>query len=160
MQQTRSAIFVLRCWYKVGNLFNALASVTTESRHRPSRSGNPTTQARSYPNDYFTPPPVCVRVFSNKGEVERGELSPTSVAHLSQNILLPLLLQEAQHAADEFCPTSQVHYNLDKIGSMLYCAVQHLTGVDILLWLLIMSETLECFIACLNAPHSSMVFIW
>lgn len=43
-----------------------------------------------------------------KGEAERRALSPTSVAHLSQNVLLPLLLQEAQRVAVESCPSTKV----------------------------------------------------
>lgn len=47
-----------------------------------------------------------------QGEAERRRLSPTSVAHLSQNVLLPLLLQEAQRAAAERSPSSQVYSTL------------------------------------------------
>ena len=37
-------------------------------------------------------------------------MSPTGVAHLSQNVLLPVLLEEAQRAAVESCPSTQVHH--------------------------------------------------
>lgn len=47
---------------------------------------------------------------SDKGEAERQALSPTGVAHLSQNVLLPVLLEEAQRAAVESCPSTQVHH--------------------------------------------------
>ena len=60
-----------------------------------------------------TPPPApprspCVRCVRTKGEAERQALSPTGVAHLSQNVLLPVLLEEAHRAAVKSCPLTQV----------------------------------------------------
>lgn len=45
-------------------------------------------------------------------------MSPTGVAHLSQNVLLPVLLEEAQRAAVESCPSTQVHHNTHHCTSM------------------------------------------
>ncbi|CAM9098191.1 unnamed protein product [Laminaria digitata] len=50
------------------------------------------------------------------GEAERRRLSPTGVAHLSQNVLLPLLLEEAQRTAAELCPSSQVVFDAEATG--------------------------------------------
>ncbi|CBJ25915.1 Monooxygenase [Ectocarpus siliculosus] len=50
------------------------------------------------------------------GEAERRALSPTGVAHLSQNVLLPLLLQEAQRVAVESCPSTKILFNAEMTG--------------------------------------------
>lgn len=52
---------------------------------------------------------ICCFDFGSEGEAERRALSPTGVAHLSQNVLLPLLLEEAKRAVVDSCPAAQVH---------------------------------------------------
>eukprot|EP00903_Cladosiphon_okamuranus_P019518 g17949.t1 len=51
-----------------------------------------------------------------EGEAERRAVSPTGVAHLSQNVLLPVLLEEAQRAAVESCPSTQILFDAEFIG--------------------------------------------
>ncbi|CAM9132737.1 unnamed protein product, partial [Hapterophycus canaliculatus] len=49
-------------------------------------------------------------------EEERRALSPTGVAHLSQNVLLPLLLQETKRAMTDSCPSAQIVFNAEVTG--------------------------------------------
>lgn len=68
-------------------------------------------QFRSRPNSACVIYPVVkfsLVFILTEGEAERRTLSPTGVAHLSQNVLLPLLLQEAQRVAVESCPSTKV----------------------------------------------------
>lgn len=53
---------------------------------------------------YLMVPTVCW----NEEAEGRDRMSPTDVAHLSQNILLPLMLDDARMAAVRSCPSSQV----------------------------------------------------
>lgn len=55
------------------------------------------------------PVPMRWRPFVGEEEAEgRDRMSPTDVAHLSQNVLLPLMLDDARQAALRWCPSSQV----------------------------------------------------